>query len=151
MMLHNWLLLKRLNINHSKMYEEVFHVVLNKIGKFLCVVEQTQSYRFYSFFPVILLGSNAIDVKNIWPFYSSATQNQQVMMFCFLFYANFDFNGHFRHFDRPFELKNQRKTLLFNLIQCHKLKNIKCQQIWRKLLEFNSVRMPRKKFSLKPL
>ena len=32
------------------MYKKVFHVVLNKIGKFLCVVEQTQNYRFYRFF-----------------------------------------------------------------------------------------------------
>ena len=46
------------------MYVKVFRVVLNKIGKFRCVVEQTQNYRF-SRFSVILLGSNATDVENM--------------------------------------------------------------------------------------
>ena len=32
------------------MHEKGFRVVLNKIGKFLCVVEQPQNYRFYRFF-----------------------------------------------------------------------------------------------------
>ena len=37
-------------MNHAKMYEKVFRVILNKNGTFLCVVEQTQNYRFYRFF-----------------------------------------------------------------------------------------------------
>ena len=47
---HNWLLLTFLDINNSKMYEKVFRVVLNKIGTFCWVVEQTQNYRFLPFF-----------------------------------------------------------------------------------------------------
>ena len=38
----------------------------------------------------------------IWPYSSSATQNEHETMFCFSFYANFHFNGHFRHFGRPY-------------------------------------------------
>ena len=51
-------------------------------------------------------------------------------MFCFLFYANFNFNGQFRHIfmvkSAILDWRNQRKTLVCNLKQCHELKNIIC-------------------------
>ena len=73
-----------------------------KHGTFLCVIEQTQNYRFYHFFTVIFLGSNTSDVENMAIFVISDSKNEHETMFCFLFYAHFDLNGHFRHFGLPY-------------------------------------------------
>ena len=56
---------------------------------------------FLPFFSVILRGSDETDEQK-WPYSSSATKNQHESMFCFSFYATFYFNGHFRHFGRPY-------------------------------------------------
>ena len=42
--------------------------------------------------------------KKRWAYRSlvTRTQNQHGAIFCFSFYANFHFNGHFRHFGRPY-------------------------------------------------
>ena len=88
----------------------IFCVVLNTIGKSLCVVEQTENYRFYRIFSVILLGSNATDVENMAIFVisdSKLTRNDV------LFYAHFDFNGHFRHFGRSYLIEEINGKRLF--------------------------------------
>ena len=61
----------------------------------------------FTVFSVNLLESNATDVENMAVFIISDSKSTRNNVLFFVFnYANFDFNGHFRHFGRPFWIED---------------------------------------------
>jgi len=64
-------------------------------------------FSHFEFFVVFLLfsfifeGSDKLMLK-IWPYSSSAIENQYETIPCFSFFANFQINGHFSHYEQPY-------------------------------------------------
>ena len=91
------------NTNHSKMYQKVFHAVLNKIALTKCAVEQTQNYRFQPFLPSFYWKAMLPTQTNMAIFVlrdSKSTQNDISFLFSFThLYFNCQFAilvGHFK-------------------------------------------------------
>ena len=73
---------------------------------------------FLPFFP-LFFGKVMQPTKKIWPYSSSATQNQHESIFCFSFYTHFFSNGHekkplWRHKIKIFK-KREKCPLTFSL------------------------------------
>ena len=79
------------------------------------------------------------------------SSNQYETMFCFSFYANFHFNGHFSPFYTAImDWRKQRKTLVCISKQCNKLTNI-IRYFEENCTKIEDVRVPQKRSSKKPL
>ena len=74
---------------------------LNKTAQTVCIEVSSQNILFLPFFP-LFYGEVMQPTTKIWPYSSSATQNLYESIVCFSFCENFHFNGHFRHFGRPY-------------------------------------------------
>ena len=131
------------------MYEKVFHVVLNKIGKFLCVVEQTQNYRFYRFFRYFIR-KQCYRRKKYGRIRHQRLQIDTKRCFVFSFTQILILTVIFAILVGHIGLKKKRKTLICNPKLCHELKNMICQfeEIYHKP---EGVRVPQKKSRKKPL
>ena len=74
---------------------------LNKLVQTLCVEDSFQKYLFYRFFPLFFGEVMQPTKKNMAIFIISVSKSTRNDVL-FSFYATFHFNGHFRHFGRPY-------------------------------------------------
>ena len=93
------------NTKHSKLLQRVSFAVLQLNRPNYLDCSKVSKLPFLPFVTLFYLGVMQ-PTRKIRPYLSSATSNEYDSQFCFQFLVNFHFNGHFRHFGRPYWIED---------------------------------------------
>ena len=106
---HNGFFLIFSKINYFKFNLREARVFFNKLVQTVCVEVSFQIYRLYRSFP-LFYGEVMQPTKKIWPYSSSATQNQHESIFVFRFTRIFILTVIFAILVGHIELKNLKEN-----------------------------------------